>query len=283
VTFFALLSVFPGLLAVVATIGWLDGVLGEELAREAEARVVDFLETFLTDHAAGTTEAVRSLFEHGDGGVLTFGIVGFLWSGSRGMSAVLRALADIYDAEDQRSPLLRRLLALALVAGSAVVAALLLAMLVLGPLLGLGEWLAASLGVANAYGTLWSWLSLPVAFLVLLTWATVMMHAAAHNHRRWHEHLYGAAVTGVGCLLGSFGFRVYLDLLGGNQVYGLLGGALVVLLWLYVLSVALLAGAEVDAVLTEQRTQTGDPPGGDALDGAASSAPPAPRPSSVSR
>ena len=249
VAFFALLSVFPGLLAVAAAIGWLDGLFSGELARQAEERVLDVLKTFLSENAQGTVDAVQALFDQGSGGVFTVGVLAALWSASRGMAAVLRAVAQIYDAEDRRSQLQRRLLALGLAIGSMLVVSLMLAMLVLGPLLGAGRTVAAMVGLDELYGTLWNWLGLPVAFAVLMAWAVVILHVAPHVHRGWKPHLAAAAFVGAGWVLGSLAVRAYLVLFGGNPVVGVLGGALVVLLWLYVLSLALMAGAELNAVL----------------------------------
>ncbi len=251
VAFFGLLSVFPGLLAIASAIGWLDGLFGGRLLLRAEERVLEVLETFLTDNAEGTIEAVRALFREGSGGIFTAGVVGALWSASRGMAAVLRAVAQIYDAEDQRSRGKRRLLAVGLAVGSMLVVSLMLAMLVLGPLLGAGRAAAEGLGVNQLYATLWNWLGIPVAFIVLLGWAVVILHAAPHHHHSWRPHVVAAAIVGGGWLLGSLGFRAYLAVFGGNPIFGVLGGALVVLLWFYVLSLALMLGAEVNAMLNQ--------------------------------
>ena len=250
VAFFAVLSVFPGLLAVAAAVGWLDGLFGENLLRRVERRLLDVLETFLTANADGSIRAVRALFRKGSGGVFTIAMVTALWSASRGMAAALRAIAAIYDADDQRSTIRRRLLALGLAAGSMLVVSLMLAMLVLGPLLGAGRAAAGALGFDELYGTVWEWLGIPVGFVVLVGWAVVILHAAPHLHRSWRPHLVAGAVVGAGWLLGSLALRSYLAVLGGNPVFGILGGALVVLLWFYLLSLALMLGAEVDAMLT---------------------------------
>ncbi|MDQ4131697.1 MAG: YihY/virulence factor BrkB family protein [Actinomycetota bacterium] len=249
VAFFSVLSVFPGLLAIAAAIGWLDGLFGADLVRDAERRVLDVLETFLSDNADGSIHAVEALFREGSGGVFTVAVVAALWAASRGMAAVVRAIAQIYDVEDPRSTIQRRLLAIGLAVGSMFVISLMLAMLVLGPLLGAGRAAARAVGVDELYGKAWQWLGIPVAFLVLVGWAVVILHAAAHAHRGWRSHLVAGAVVGGGWLLGSLAFRAYLAVFGGNPVFGVLGGALVVLLWLYVLSLALLLGAEVNAVL----------------------------------
>ena len=249
VAFFAVLSIFPGLLAVAAAVGWLDGLFGESVLRRVEGRLLDTLQTFLTENADGTIRAVQALFRQGSGGIFTVGMVTALWSASRGMAAALRAIAAIYGAEDQRSLIRRRLLALGLAVGSMLVVSLTLAMLVLGPLFGAGRAAAAALGVDDMYGRVWEWLGIPVASAVLVGWAVVILHAAPHSHRSWRPHLLAGASVGAGWLVGSLALRSYLAVLGGNAVFGILGGALVVLLWFYLLSLALMLGAEVNAVL----------------------------------
>lgn len=261
VAFFAVLSVFPGLLAVAAAVGWLDGLFGADLLARTERRLLDVLQTFLTENAEGTIRAVETLFDKGSGGVFTVAMVTALWSASRGMAAALRAVGAIYDTVDQRSAIRRRLLALGLAVGSMVVVSLMLAMLVLGPLFGAGRAAAGALGIDELYGTVWEWLGIPVAFVVLVGWAVAILHAAPHAHRGWSSHLVGGGIAGTGWLLGSLALRSYLAVLGGNPVFGVLGGALVVLLWFYLLSLALMLGAEVDAVL--------DPPGDGRLGGGA--------------
>ena len=253
VAFFGLLSVFPGLLAVAAGLGLLDRITGAEIAGRAERQVVGVLTTLLADRAEGTIDAVRALFANANAGVLTFGVIGAVWAASRGMAAVLRALNEIYDFEETRSALRRRAVAVGLAMGSTLLVVLVLVMVVLGPLFGLGRGLAGAIGLEDVYGTLWNWLALPVAFVALLVWSALVFHAVPHQHAGWRHHVAGAALTGVLWLAISVGFRLYLHLVGGNEVFRVLGGALVVLLWLYMLSLALLVGAELNAVLARER------------------------------
>lgn len=257
VAFFSLLSIFPGLLALAAALGSIERWLGGDVARQAQERVVGFLEMFLTERAAGTVDAVRELFGEASGGVLTLGAALALWATSRGMAAVLRALAQISDVEERRSWLRTRALALGLAAGGVLVITLMLAMLVLGPFLGIGHRLSRTVGLDELYATLWRWLGLPAVFVVLVGWAAVVLHAAPHRHLGWRHDLVGAGATGLLWLAVSLAFRLYLELFGGNQVFGVLGGALVVLLWLYVLSLALLVGGQLNAVLAERRSTPG--------------------------
>lgn len=256
VAFFALLSVFPGLLAVAAGLGALDNIFGSEVAVQAQREVIDVLKTFLTERGDGTVEAIESLFERASGGAFTLGILTALWAASRGMATVMIALSEIYDYGETRSRLRRRAVAVGLAAASMALVVLILAMLVLGPLLGAGRAVARVFALEGAYGTVWSWVGLPVAFAALLAWAAVAFHSVPHTHVGWRHHIAGAALTGALWLVVSVGFRLYLHLFGGNPVFGVLGGALVVLLWLYLLSLALLVGAELSAVMAERRAST---------------------------
>jgi membrane protein len=178
----------------------------------------------------------------------------------------MRTVAEIYDIEDTRSRVRTRLVAVGLVLASMVLITVTLTALVLGPLFGAGRHVARWLGGAEVYGAVWEWVGVPVAFLALLVWAAAVFHSVPHEHVGWGEHVGGAALTGALWLLVSAGFRLYLQLFGGNPVFGILGGALVVLVWLYLLSLALLLGAEMNAVLTLRAKTAADevdssPPG----------------------
>jgi membrane protein len=252
VAFFSLLSLFPGLLTIAAGLGALDSLFGSTLLARAQQEVISVLETFLTDQAAGTTEAVDALFEGGSGGVFTFGVVAAVWSASRGMSTVMRTMAQIYNVEDTRSRLKTRLVAVGLALASMLLIVITLTALVVGPLFGVGRTIAQWVGAADIYGVVWQWAGVPVAFVALLVWAAAVFHAVPHRHVGWGQHVGGAALTGVLWLLVSGGLRVYLGVFGGNPIFGILSGALVVLVWMYLLSLALLLGAELNAVLAER-------------------------------
>ena len=252
VAFFSLLSVFPALLTIAAGLGALDSLFGSALLARAEQEVISVLRTFLTDKAAGTAEAIEALFRGGSGGVFTFGVVAAVWSASRGMSTVMRTLAEIYDVEDTRSRVRTRLLAVGLALASMVLIVVTLTALVVGPLFGLGREVAGWIGAGDVYGAVWQWSGIPVAFAILLVWAAMVFHSVPHHHVGWRQHVGGAALTGTLWLLVSGGFRLYLQLFGGNPVFAVLGGALVILLWLYFLSLALLLGAELNAALAER-------------------------------
>ena len=246
--FFGILSLFPTLLALVASLGWLDAIAGGQISERAERQIVDFLQRVLSENAGQTIEQVQELFTEASPGVITIGTVVAVWSASRGFTALIRALDTVYDLEERRNYVRLRILALEFALGTIVVMALTLAMLVVGPLLGTGQAVARSVGLGDAFAVFWDWARWPGAITVMVLWAATIFHFAPNHRTKWRWDLPGATVTAASWGLLSTGFRGYLEFAAdANQVLGALGGALIVLVWLYLLAVGLLLGGEVNA------------------------------------
>ena len=254
VAYFAMLSVFPGLLAVAAAVTSLALVVGPDIATEVEATVVEWLEAVLTDKASAVTHEVRDLFDRNNGDLLTVAVVAAIWSGSRGIDAVIRAMALVANVVDHRPFWRRRLLSLGLLLGTVVAAAVALSMFVVGPLLGGGQAVAEAIGAGSAFATGWRWLRFPLVALALTGWSLVMLHVSRPGADRWRDDLPGAVAATALWLVATVGLRVYLGTIGAtNPVLGALGGPVIALLWLYLLAAGLLLGAEVAQQVRERR------------------------------
>ncbi|MDZ7677938.1 MAG: YihY/virulence factor BrkB family protein [Acidimicrobiales bacterium] len=255
VAFFAVLSMFPAILALASAMGSIDAVIGEDAAARVQDALVEVLRNALGADAGPIADAVERLFAESNTGLIGLGIVLTLFTVSRGFNAVIKALDVVYDVPETRGLVRTRLLALGLAAGSLLVGAAAMAMVVLGPMLGQGVELADRLGFGDAFVTMWTWVRPPLVVLALTGWAAAMFHLAPNHHTPWRKDFPGAIVTMLLWLLGTGGFRIYLEVASNdaNAVLGALGGALTLLLWLYVMGLGLLLGAEVNAQLTRRR------------------------------
>jgi len=249
------LSLFPGLLLMAAALGSLDRLVGATVAERSEAAVVRFLSEVLTDRASGVVAAVHDLFERERGGLMTTALLLGLWVLMRGFAAVIRALDRIYGQRERRGLLELAVTQLGFALGSIAAGALLLSMLVVGPLFGHGPALAARLGLGGLFGFAWSWLRGPLAIALLIVWSATLYRWGPSGGSPWKRGLpgaLGAALMWVGV---SIGFRTYLHTIGAmNQVFGVLGGGLILLVWLYLLNLALLLGAALNVVMWEMET-----------------------------
>ncbi len=254
VAFFTMLGLFPALLAVAAVLGSLDSLAGQELAAKAQNAVLSGLDRVFTDEGDPIIATVRELFTERRTGVLTLSVLGALFAAARAFAGVVRALDVAYDLEENRTWFQVLPTATLLALGTIVMAVLALAALVLGPVLGGGQEVARAIGLGDAFATFWELLRAPFAVAVLVAWATALFHFAPDHRTRWRFHVPGAVLAATCWLVVSLGFRLYLRLAAnGNQVFGLLGGALTLLLWLYLLGIGLLLGGELNAILAGRR------------------------------
>lgn len=254
IAFWVVLSIFPALLVVGSVLGSLETFLGEDLAARAEDRIITEMRDVLGTESNGIIDATEDIFSGTSTGVLTIGIVLAVFTASRGFAAIVRAMDGAYDIDAYRSWTHERLTGLALAFGTLVVAAATLAMLVVGPLFGAGSDIAADLGVGDWFGVAWDWARAPIAFLILIAWAATIYHVGPLHHTPWRWDLPGAALAAAFWLASSvgFGFYVQVSSSGGNAIYGVVGGVLLLLLWVYVLSLGLILGAELNQVLADR-------------------------------
>ncbi len=126
--------------------------------------------------------------------------------------------------------------------------------LVVGPLFGKADEVVSSVGLSEEYAFVWSYARFPVAFLALVAWATTLFHIGPDRPTRWRSGLRGGLLTAVLWLAASVAFSTYLKLvLPRSPVLGALGGGLILMTWLYLLCLALLVGAELNAILLARK------------------------------
>ena len=254
IAFFGLLGLFPAVIVFAAALGSLDVVIGADAAADTEEWLLNrVVETFGTENTLRST--ITDLFDRSNAGLITAGIVLTVYASARGFTAVVAALEVTYGHERRRSWISTRVMGFGLTLFTLVVAALVAAMVVVGPLLGSGEEVAGRLGAGSAFTTAWVWFRWPVVFGVVVLWAASLYHFAPRRRTPWRSDLPGALVGTVWWLVVSLGFRTYVDVAsrGVNAVFGFLGGALSLLIWLYLLAMGLLVGAEINSVLNHRR------------------------------
>ncbi len=136
IAFFAVLGLVPGLLIAVGLLGSLDVVIGGDVAAGVERQVLAALGGALTDRAAPLLDAVQALFGQAHDRLLTIAGLGALVTVSGAFAVVIEALNLVYDVEETRSWIRRRLLGLVFGLATLVVGVLAPAAIVVGPLLG---------------------------------------------------------------------------------------------------------------------------------------------------
>lgn len=250
--FWSLLSLVPAAIMFVSMLGWLDGIVGSNVAAQVEDNIIAAMRLVFTDRADQLTGSVQSLFDGPNTALFSVAALVTLWSGSHAFATLGEALDVINGARDVRPWLARRLLGLLMGLVTLVLAVLLMAVFVVGPLFGRSADVIADPDAARAARSAWDLLRFPVAGVALLGWATALYRYAPTRRTGWRRNLPGAVVAAALWAAFTIGFRVYLGAGGSNVIVNSLGGVLVALLWLYLMSIGLLVGAEVNRLRADR-------------------------------
>lgn len=181
--------------------------------------------------------------------LLPFGIVFFaIWSASGVAWTLLEALNIVHGVEETRPLWKRFALSIVFAPVLAVVVIVGAGLLLIGP--RLAEWFVGQIGLDEAFVALWWWFRLPVALFLLMLAVSGIYHFVPNTDRGFRSVASGAVVAVIVWALASLGFSFYLSNFADyGVIYGSLGAAVALLIYLYLSATALLLGAEVNEAI----------------------------------
>ena len=260
-TYFMVLSLAPGLLAVFSIISL---VLANN-ASTVTTVVDDAVRQVPEDYQGLIVNLVETMTSSATGGViaLVIGIATAVWSASAYVKAFSRCMNIVYGIAEGRGVIkltaTMLLITVALIAGVVLILVSLalneaLVTGVLGPIaepLGLGELLAF---MTESFLPIWAWLRWPF-MLALVVAMIALLYYLAPNLRQpkftWISLGSIAAIAGIA--IGGVGLWLYFTLLTGYSAYGTIGTVMALLFALWIFNIVLLLGAELDAEIERAR------------------------------
>ena len=250
-------------LAIPAVLLVAVGVFTQVAGPETIQSMLDRLEGIVPEEAITLIgDSLNRAIENQGGGVVLI-VVGFvlaLWTASGAMNALMRGLNRVYDREESRGFVRQRLTALGMLACLLLAFGLAFGLLVLGP--KLSDWIGSALDAEDVFGWLWWSLQWPILiFGLLAAFAAVLYLGPDVQMRRWAFLTPGAVLAVIVWLLASGLFAVYVSLFGSyNKAWGSLAGVIIMLTWLWLSALALLLGAELNAVANRDPARRGGDP-----------------------
>lgn len=251
--FWALLSLTPLLLVLVAAIGYMTPLFGADVAMDVEARILAVAERALAPSAVdGVVKPVLAdVLRHGRGEIASVGLLFALWTGSAAMNTYVNAITIAYGMRDVRSAVRARVVAFALYLGALVTGVITLPLLVSAP-----DWIIAiaSHGARDVLVPVIRYGYWPALVLICTALLVTLYHLAVPIRTPWYHDLPGAVLAMLLWLGGSSLLRFSLSLaIGHNPAYGVLAAPVAALLFLYVTALAILLGAELNVQIAHQR------------------------------
>ncbi|MFF9851192.1 YihY/virulence factor BrkB family protein [Streptomyces litmocidini] len=248
-TYYAVLALVPALLVSVSLVGLAGTGTRERLIRDLTSYAPPQSAQVLQEALEGLTSAPPSLWA-----LLVSGVLSALWSASSYLAVFRRALHAMHRLPDTRPPL-RAAHVLVLTAG------LLLGLLVAGAasLVATGP-VARRLATAAGYSgaDAMAVLRWPVLLVVVTALILILYRAAPAQARGARRGFPGGALAAFLWLGASALFTLYTRFGTYSRLYGSLAGTVVFLVWLWFSNLALLAGAQFNAVLARAERRTGE-------------------------
>ena len=245
VAFFILLAIFPAITALVSAYGlYFDA--------STITNNLSLLDDIVPANVLSIVHEQAQRIAGNSGRALSLGIiVGILvslWSAMSGVKAMIDALNVIYEQQEGRNFFKLSLVALVFTLGGFATFLLAIAGVIVLPLV------LAPIGLGSAAGTLTRFGRWPVLLLVLLIGLAVLYRYGPYRRAaRWQWVSVGSVFAAVTWIIASYLFSWYLASFANyNATYGSLGAVVGLMMWLWISTIVVLLGAELNAEIEHQ-------------------------------
>ncbi|GGO93096.1 membrane protein [Nocardioides phosphati] len=241
--FFAVLSVPPLIFALTGAIGFFVQEFTAAQLMEIRTDVIDLASRAMTESTVNAVIAPTFdiVMKGGRLDVISIGFVLALWSGSRALNVFVDTITIMHGLGGERGILRTRALSFGLYVLGLLTGMVTIPLVVAGPSL-VRRWIPDRLDFLE--GLYW-----PIVLLMCVCFLATLYHVSVPARVAWRYNLPGAVFTIVCWVGGSWLLRTVLTATAGEStsVYGPLSAPITVLIWLYIVSIAVLIGAAVNA------------------------------------
>ncbi|WP_445683686.1 YihY/virulence factor BrkB family protein [Sporosarcina sp. FSL K6-3457] len=242
--FFFLLSLFPLLIFLFTLLPFLNIV--------DEAQIFLFIRDYAPESVAMLIEdTLTEILANRNGGLLSAGALATVWSASKGMNALTKALNLSYYTAETRSFIVTR--AMSLVFTILLIATLLVALVL--PVFGqqIGIIVFSFIGMEEDFSSLWSSLRWSIPPVLIFFVFFIIYWIVPNLKLRWKSVIPGTLFATIGWILTSLIFSFYVSSFGNfSNTYGSIGAIIVLMMWLYFSAIILILGGQLNAVMLER-------------------------------
>jgi membrane protein len=248
--FYGLIALLPAVIATISVYGLVADVgSAEQLVKDVAGALPPEAQQLVADQVARVAGAPSAGLSIG----LVVSLAAVLWTVSTAVQALIKAVNQAYGVSETRSAAGLRLISFGLALGSVVVVVAMAALVTVGP--SIAEWLGWSSEVDWVISVVrWP------ALALVVTAGLALLYRWAPNRpppERWWA-TRGSAVAMLMWLVASAGLSIYVETFGRSSyvaTYGALAGVVILMLWLFMGGLAVLIGAELNALLSRQKRE----------------------------
>ena len=241
--FFAILSVPPLVFALAGAIGYVSEQFSPAEIAEVRQAVIDLSSRALTEDAVNRiiVPTINDVLKPGRFDVISLGFILSLWSGSRALNVFVDTITIMHGLGGHRGIVKTRALSFLLYIMAIITGVFTLPLVVAGPSL-----VREILPQRSEFVMQFYW---PTVLVLTICFLATLYHVSVPVRTNWTFNLPGAVFALAAWIFGSFLLRWVLTATAAESgsIYGPLAAPIAVLLWLYLLSIAVLIGAAVNA------------------------------------
>ncbi|MFE6169109.1 YihY/virulence factor BrkB family protein [Viridibacillus arvi] len=238
--YFFLLSFFPLLIFLVTLLPFLN---------IDPDQIYLFLNAILPDQVYSLINGtISEVLENRNGGLLSIGIIGTIWSASKGVDALIKSINRSYEKDETRPYIIARFV-------SVIFTFLLVGLIIVALLLSvfgkqIGVILFSYFGLAVDFLKIWNSIRSIIPPLLIFTVLTTMYWIVPNIKLYLRSVLLGSAVATVAWIVLSYGFSYYISNFANySATYGSIGGIIILMLWLYFTGMILMASGQINAIM----------------------------------
>jgi membrane protein len=239
-----LLSFFPILILLMTLIGY-SSISGEEVLSALKTMLPNDVYRLISHSVLEVVDSKRT-------GLLSLSIITTIWTASNGFNAVIRGLNKAYDEKEKRSYLKVQLTAVLCTLALVLIIVMAFGLLVFGELGG--QLLVRKLHYFKYAEFLIDFARYFMGLLFMLLVFNAVYRYTPSKRLTWKETFPGAVFSTLGWTAVSIGFSFYVNHFESySRIYGSIGAVIALMTWLFINSVIILIGGEVNATLAYRR------------------------------
>jgi membrane protein len=243
--YYFVLAIFPALILLSAVIAYVP-------VQNLFNQVLALLGSFVPPDSMQAVQTVlANVVTPNRGTLLSFGILGILWTASGGFASAIEALNIAYEVEEGRPFWVTRPLAVGLTFMVGLLLLIALAVMIMGP--HFGQRLADHLRLSWLFVTAWPYIHWAISFGFTVLAVEVVYFVGPNVKQRFWSTLPGAVLSVISWVGLSYALGVYFRSFAHfNKTYGTIGAVIALMVWLYWNGFVMLVGAQLNCQLAKE-------------------------------
>jgi membrane protein len=247
-SYYLVMAFFPFIIFLIASLSY---------SNVFEYSLPDLIQRVMPEDTAITLiKIIEEILTARSGSLASISMLSTIFFASKGVNAIVAGMNKSFQVTESRNFFKKTFLSVTFTILFVISINLLFVLIIMGRLIT--ETLISFFGISNFPALLWSFLriSISLSFIFLVISFVYIYFPNLETKLKFKEVVPGSAFTTLFWIAGSFAFSFYVNNFSNyTLIYGSITGIIVFLLWLFISSIILLSGAEINALLKTMRSR----------------------------